>query len=68
MIFFRDPLQALPHDPDTKALLRVAVVWNIPVACNRASAYFIISSPLISSNYERLVNEYAHCRSQIPPS
>jgi methylglyoxal synthase len=65
VIFFWDPLQALPHDTDIKALLRVAAVWNIPVACNRASADFMISSPLISSKYERLVNDYTNYRSRM---
>ena len=47
-----------PHDPDVKALLRLAVVWNIPIACNRASADFMISSPLMVSDYERQTPNY----------
>ncbi len=58
VIFFWDPLQPQPHDPDVKALLRIAVVWNIPVACNRASADYMISSPLLTSVYERQLPEY----------
>ena len=58
LIFFWDPLESHPHDPDVKALLRIAVVWNIPIACNRASADFIVSSHLMAEDYNRIVIDY----------
>lgn len=64
LIFFWDPLEPLPHDPDVKALLRMAVVWNIPIACNRASADFMISSPLMDGEYDRLVPTYEDYRTR----
>ncbi|TFF86395.1 MAG: methylglyoxal synthase [Promethearchaeota archaeon] len=59
LIFFWDPLQTHPHEPDVKALLRVAVVWNIPVACNRATADYLVSSPLMHEDYTRKVIDYS---------
>jgi methylglyoxal synthase len=67
LIFFWDPLEPQPHDPDVKALLRMAVVWNIPIACNRATADFMISSPLMDSAYDRLVPDYDGYRTRKIP-
>lgn len=63
MVFFWDPLSAQPHDPDVKALLRIAVLYNIPMACNRSSADFLISSPLMEREYSRQLIDYG---SRIP--
>jgi methylglyoxal synthase len=58
LIFFWDPLEPLPHDPDIKALLRIAVLYNIPTACNRSTADFLVSSPLLASTYDRVIPDH----------
>ncbi len=58
LIFFWDPLESQPHDPDVKALLRLAAVWNIPVACNEASADMLLSSPLMTEPMPRTLPDY----------
>jgi methylglyoxal synthase len=59
LIFFWDPMEAQPHDPDIKALLRLAVAWNIPFACDRATADFLLTSPLMYSDYEIMTPDYS---------
>jgi methylglyoxal synthase len=66
VIFFWDPLEAQPHDVDVKALLRIAVVHNVPIACNRATADFLLSSPLMRCAYERLVRDVGARRIAAP--
>jgi methylglyoxal synthase len=58
LIFFWDPMEAQPHDPDIKALLRLGVVWNIPFACDRATADFLLTSPLMYHDYESMTPDY----------
>ena len=58
LVFFWDPLEPQPHDPDVKALLRIAVLYNVPTACNRATADFLISSQLMRETYDRIVPDY----------
>lgn len=62
LIFFWDPLEPMPHDPDVKALLRLAVLYNIPTACNRATADFLVAAPLFHGEYQRLVEDHSAAR------
>ena len=66
VLFFWDPLEPQPHDPDVRALLRIAVVWNIPIACNRATADYLISSPLLDSDYRPDRPDYAVEDDRVP--
>ena len=59
LIFLWDPMQPQPHDVDVKALLRISVLYNIPTACNRSTADFMISSPLLDAEYEPALKDYS---------
>jgi methylglyoxal synthase len=65
LVFFWDPLEPQPHDPDVKALLRLAVLYNIPTACNRATADFLVAAPLFHQPYQRLVTDHAAVRQSL---
>ena len=60
MIFFWDPMEAQPHDSDVKALQRLCVAWNIPLACDRATADFIVTSPFMHEEYEAIIPDYTN--------
>ncbi len=60
MIFFWDPMQPQPHDVDVKALLRITVLYNVPTACNRSTADFLISSILFNSEYQPIIKDYSY--------
>jgi methylglyoxal synthase len=60
LVFFWDPMQPQPHDVDVKALLRITVLYNVPTACNRATADFLIDSPHFDIKYEKILKDYSH--------
>lgn len=67
MIFFWDPMEAQPHDPDVKALLRLSAVYNLPIACNAATADFLFSSPFMTESYEAEQTDYSRYLKRVLP-
>ncbi len=65
LIFFWDPMEAQPHDPDIKALLRLGVVWNIPIACDRSTADFLLTSPLMHQAYDAALTDYTEYQQRL---
>lgn len=59
IVFFWDPMEPQPHDVDVKALLRITVLYNVPIACNRSTADFLISSPLMNEEYHPIIKDYS---------
>lgn len=68
LIFFWDPMEAQPHDPDVKALLRLSAVYNLPVACNEATADFLFSSPFMNETYEAIQVDYSSYLKRLQPT
>lgn len=68
LIFFWDPLEPQPHDPDIKALLRIAALYNIPVACNTASADYMIHSPLLHNDYQPDAPDFSAYTNRVTPA
>lgn len=66
LVFFWDPLEPQPHEPDVRALLRIAVLYNLPVACNRATADFLVASPLIHGEYDRMLPDHRPAAARRP--
>ena len=68
LVFFWDPLESQPHDPDIRALLRIAVVWNVPVACNASTADFLMRSRCLEEGYQREIPDFTAYRGRRTPS
>ena len=67
LVFFWDPLSSQPHDPDVKALMRLGTVWNTPMAWNRSTADFLVSSPLFAADYEPTRPDFSEYNARVVP-